>query len=196
MAEKHNINEKVVIKAKNIPTMEYEAIMDVYRASMLFFEKEMRKLRDRKAIRGETLKSITKKLDFSDLTHLQFSTLEPIKLVKMTQVKQVIQEFAPLQQPFQSPVPLSPPSANQPLPPTKISFSSAPPPTNMPYQSPSPEEQEMSSDTQLPKPIIEESNKHILPSTQLSAKDTATAVMELRKLMIENLKKFKQKYQD
>ena len=192
--EKFNIDEKVIIKAKNLPKTEYEAIMDVYRASMLFFEKEMRKLNDRDAISSETLKSVTKKLDFSELPHLQFSTLEPIKLVKMTQVQQVIQEFAPQTQYFQTPATQQ--IADQPIPPTKISFSSGTPSAPIGYQPPPNKEQTTYQQNSLPQPIIGESNKQIMPTTPLSAKDTATAVMELRKLMIENLKKFKQKYQD
>ena len=188
MAEKFNINEKVAIKAKNLPKIEYEAVMDAYRASMLFFEKELRKLRDRKTISTETLKSIAKHIDLSELIHLKFSTLEPMKLVKMSDVQRVVQEF---NQSTHSPqIPQGPIRQNPP--PTTIAFTSAP-------QQPQYDQQQdiqpptIGQTSPLPQPISE---KTILPTQPLSAKDTATAVMELRKLMIENLKKFKRQYSE
>ena len=41
------ININTQVKVKNIELEEYEKIMDVWRACMLFFEREVRKLHDR-----------------------------------------------------------------------------------------------------------------------------------------------------
>jgi hypothetical protein len=196
VSEKYSINEKVVLKTKNISKIEYEAIMDAFRASMLFFEKELRKIKDRRTISDNTLKNITKKLDLSELTRLKFSTLESMKLVKMTDVKRVVQEFSQ-----QSPQPSSqtspePPKLGSQPPPSTVSYT--PTQTNVKSYN-----QVQSAQTQLPNVpqtpgfnSIQEPQKNLLTSQPMSAKDTATAVAELRKLMIENLKRFKQKYQE
>ena len=51
-----NINTKV--KVKDIEIEEYEKIMNVWRACMLFFEREIRKLHDRTELTTETLQQI------------------------------------------------------------------------------------------------------------------------------------------
>ena len=44
------INIKTHIKVKNIEVEEYEKIMNVWRACMLFFEREIRKLHDKEEL--------------------------------------------------------------------------------------------------------------------------------------------------
>jgi hypothetical protein len=196
VAEKCNINEKVILKTKNISKTEYEAILDAFRASMLFFEKELRKIRDRRSISDETLKAITKRLDLSELTRLKFSTLEPMKLVKMTDVKRVVQEFSqPPAQNLAQTVPEPPKLSSQP-PPETVPYS----PTQssvQPYNQASSVQNQPSVISKTPGfSSVEEPQRNLLTNQPMSAKDTATAVAELRKLMIENLKRFKQKYQE
>ena len=125
---------------------------------------------------------------WKDQVNVALSTLEPMKLVKMSDVQRVVQEF---NQSTQSPqIPQGPIRQNPP--PTTIAFTSAP-------QQPQYDQQQdiqpptIGQTSPLPQPISE---KTILPTQPLSAKDTATAVMELRKLMIENLKKFKRQYSE
>jgi hypothetical protein len=196
VVEKYNINEKVTLKTKNIPKTEYEAVLDAFRASMLFFEKELRKLRDRRAIDDETLRMITKKLDLSELTRLKFTTLEPMKLVKMIDVKRVVQEFSQQMGSTSSQTVPEPPKLSSQPPPTNISFSSTRTPIKPIEQDPYIQKQPSGPPQTLGFDSVEEPPRNILPSQPMSAKDTATAVAELRKLMIENLKKFKQKYQE
>lgn len=196
MAEKYTINEKITLKAKNISKTEYEAIMDAFRASMLFFEKELRKIKDRRTISDETLKAITKKLDLSELTRLKFSTLETMKLVKMTDVKRVVQEFSLSSNQSSNQTSPEPPRLNTQAPPETMSYipSQA---TVQPFDMANPILKQPSVAPKTPGfSSVEEPPRNLLTSQPMSAKDTATAVAELRKLMIENLKRFKQKYQE
>ena len=83
---KTNIDVKVHFKGKGVEVEEYELIMNSWRACMLFFERELRKLNNKGKISNETLKKIANKLDFTELLRLSFLSIkdnERMRLVKL-----------------------------------------------------------------------------------------------------------------
>lgn len=242
--QKKNLNQKVKLTAKNLSNIEYEGIMNVWRASMLFFEKELRKLSDKKVVGEKTFRQLVKNIDFSELSRTKFDTIsEPMKVVKMEDVNRVMGEMAqgrlgsgeipvdPLKlgrsssrpplnadySPFKSsPTPFPEPSTSASLfsgstrsnvPNMQTSSNSfsepkispIPPPTNIPNPP--------STFSSLPNMPVDQNVSPALSSSPqntltpedhrtMLAKDTATAVMELRKLMLANLQKFKQQFKE
>ena len=92
---KTSIDIKTKLKAKNIEAEEYEKIMNVWRACMLFFEREIRKLNDRSEISSETLRKIVNHIDFTDLLRMNFLSIKDqdrMRIVKLSEVAEAIQK--------------------------------------------------------------------------------------------------------
>ena len=243
--QKKNINEKVKLSAKNLSNIEYEGIMNVWRASMLFFEKELRKLSDKKVVGEKTFRQLVKNIDFTELSRIKFDTIsEPMKVVKMEDVNRVMGEMAqgrldtgeiPID-PLKLGRPSSRPTISSDLDRLKSSLSSFPVSSTTPpppvSSSIRPLASTISSASNLPSsqptipsipintaatptiPSAAKSDTHSEQNSNLSsplnvssnltpedhrtmlAKDTATAVMELRKMMLANLQKFKQQFKE
>ena len=203
---KTNIDVKVHFKAKNAEVEEFELVMNTWRACMLFFEREMRKLNSKGKLSQDTLAKISKKLDFTDLLRLSFLSIkgnERMRLVKLDEVAEAIQKvqnfthgqvaqepvpkrayqvkekYSPqptiTEQPI-SPIPANPvPQVHQ----QEISSLLAQSEENLVFN-----ESNYDSVAQFSKPDI---NSH----ASVLQRNTASAVIELRKMMYDNLQKIR-----
>lgn len=93
---KTNINLKVRIKVKNVEVNEYELIMNTWRACMLFFERELRILNDKQKLSKETLLKISHNIDFTELLRTNFLSISDhnrMRLVKLDEVADAIQRI-------------------------------------------------------------------------------------------------------
>ena len=172
MNKQRKINEFVKIKANTQNNIEYEAILNIWRASLLFFEKELRKLKDRRTIGEGTFKELIENFDFTELSRMKFTTTEPVKVVKIEDVTRVVREISDdslVEQVASRPIGAVP------------SF-------------PFPPEEKHSI------PASQDAKSKMLDDSPQKAdapkRDTASAVLELRKLMLENLKRFKTQSQE
>ena len=96
---KTTINIKTRMKVKNIEIEEYEKIMDVWRACMLFFEREIRKLHDKGEISDDSLRKVAKNIDFTELLRMTFLSInnqDRMRLVKLKEVAEAIQRVQQL----------------------------------------------------------------------------------------------------
>ncbi len=194
-----NINTR--IKVKNIEVDEYEKIMNVWRACMLFFEREIRKLHDREELSTETLRKVADNIDFTELLRMTFLSIpdqERMRLVKLKEVAEAIQRVQQL-----SSLELHEISSEQ-------SQSETIPADYIPEYQQSIELSELSQQQgdQLINPassILQQSDQfEYQERPQINVKDhlkilqrnTASSVIELRKMMYQNIQKIRQTLSD
>ena len=195
------INIKTHIKAKNIEVEEYEKIMNVWRACMLFFERELRKLHDKEELTTETLQKVADKIDFTELLRMNFLSIkdsERMRLVKLTEVAEAIQKVQSL--------------SNQQIQDMAMEESYIQPTTSVDYS----EYQTLAGSQEFeqnPQLDVENPIKSILSQNiqndednrpEIRVKDhlrvlqrnTASSVVELRKMMFQNIQKIRQALSD
>ena len=192
-----DINTK--IKVKNIEVEEYEKIMNVWRACMLFFEREIRKLNDRNELTSETLKKLSSNIDFTELLRMNFLSIKDpdrMRLVKLTEVAEAIQKVQQMSvQQYEE-------TSGEPY----SNFASdAGVPAYENINNVSTSAETLTSDTNPISNILNQnqSNENELPN-EIRSKDhlkilqrnTASSVVELRKLMYQNIQKIRQTLSD
>lgn len=198
---KTTININTRIKVKNIEIDEYERILNVWRACMLFFEREIRKLHDREEITTETLRKVADNIDFTELLRMNFVSIpdqERMRLVKLSEVAEAIQRVQQL--------------SSQEI--EQIN-SEATPSQNL-YDEYNPEYQQsielselhQQNNEQVINPassILQQADKGSnLERPQINVKEhlnvlqrnTASSVIELRKMMYQNIQKIRQTLSD
>jgi hypothetical protein len=193
---KTTINIRTNIKAKNIEIEEYELVMNVWRASMLFFEREIRKLHDKERISTSTLEKLAEKIDFTELLRMTFLSIKDsdrMRLVKLAEVAEAIQRVQQIPQPKLHDVIE-----------TNEHFIEENEPIIFPEQ-----EVQFNFNDQGTQELFENSIKSILNqpipdenqnALEIKAKDhlnvlqrnTASSVIELRKMMYMNIQKIRQ----
>ena len=193
-----DINTK--IKVKNIEVEEYEKIMNVWRACMLFFEREIRKLNDRNELTPETLKKVSSNIDFTELLRMNFLSikdLDRMRLVKLTEVAEAIQKVQQMSlQQYEETIgePYSNSFASDVVVPEYESINNVSPSaeTFAPDTNPISNilNQDQSSENELPNEIRAKDHLKILQ------RNTASSVVELRKLMYQNIQKIRQTLTD
>ena len=193
-----NINTKV--KVKDIEIEEYEKIMNVWRACMLFFEREIRKLHDRNDLSTETLQKVAKNIDFTELLRMTFISIpdqDRMRLVKLKEVAEAIQKVQQLSeyeiQEFQSDVPYPYSTTdNYQAEFQEYDYTGAPQESNEPVINP------ISSILQQDNNIADQSRPEINVKDHLKVlqRNTSTSVIELRKMMFQNIQKIRQTLSD
>ncbi|MHA2366065.1 MAG: hypothetical protein ACXAC7_19050 [Candidatus Hodarchaeales archaeon] len=256
MAEKaredRKIDLKVRVRVSKVDLHEWDLVMNIWRACMLFFERELRKLADNGMLSRDTLHRIADKYDFSDLLRLSFRTLpdsERTRLVKLEEVSDAIQRVRDIpdlrsQQPelidsvvefpesSQQQAPDTYQPVKEPFPPESYptstqpslfsgfqeesdfgrqpSFASsrgiqqdpfaAPPPAQpeIDFRIQQPVEQPMPAPEQPTIPSATDLQPNITVQDHLDQlqKNTASAVVELRRMMYNNLQKLKRELED
>ena len=189
-----NINTKV--KVKDIEIEEYEKIMNVWRACMLFFEREIRKLHDRTELTTETLQKVAKNIDFTELLRTNFLSIpdqERMRLVKLKEVAEAIQKVQQLSeheiqeiqtnQPYQYPVSDSYQTEFQ-----GDNYQATPPEPSEPVINP------ISSILKQENQLGDQNRPEINVKDHLKVlqRNTASSVIELRKMMYQNIQKIRQ----
>ena len=192
-----DINTKV--KVKNIEVEEYEKIMNVWRACMLFFEREIRKMHDKEELSTETLQKVANNVDFTELLRMNFLSIkdqERMRLVKLTEVAEAIQR---VQQVSNQQI-IEPTPDDQSVYVTKEDFISEYSTTqeldNQEY--PSILTNSLKSILNKEIPIEDNSRPEIHTKDHLKVlqRNTASSVVELRKMMYLNIQKIRQALSD
>ena len=208
-----NLDLKVRVKVKKLDKIEYDAVMNVWRACMLFFERELRKMNDRGKLSTNTLRKIANNIDFTELVRLNLNSIpesDRMKLVKLDEVSEALQRMQnlPRLKPEQQTYVNSYASQNQQLkaytqyekprevPTNKfsdysLSDSNISPPDQQIKQSIQKNETEI-HDVDQDQKKEDTLQEHL----KLLQKDTATAVVELRRMMYENLQRLRQSLKD
>jgi hypothetical protein len=203
---KTNIDVKVHFKAKNVDIEEYELIMNTWRACMLFFERELRKLNDKGKLSTDTLRKISKNLDFTELLRLSFLSIkneDRMRLVKLDEVAEAIQRVQKLFNTQATPVTRVPPQTT-----TQEKIFAQPMQQEPEIAHAIPQEQQYAKREETT-PLITQSKTNldfndpdydsvkefdkpdINVHTNILQRNTASAVVELRKMMYENLQKIR-----
>ncbi len=242
MGKKLKIELKVRVKVKNVDPFEYDLVMDVWRACMLFFERELRKMSDNGNLSKKTLYKIADGYDFTDLLRLNFETIRDDKrtrLVKLDEVSEAFQrvrnlpELLPHQQDIVNAV-VEPPidipqtgtipdqyrnesirqnveqtakfqlPSNQPQSREQLQIQTYNTNPNLQNQSETqpriiqdPSSNQATSDKRkLPSELQEPPDISVQEHLDILEKNTATAVVELRRMMYNNLQKLKERLED
>lgn len=195
------INIKTHIKVKNIEVEEYEMIMNVWRACMLFFEREIRKLNDKGELSMETLQKVAGNIDFTELLRMNFLSIKDtdrMRLVKLTEVAEAIQKVqnlsTPQMQEYVSEEYISEPMASS----EESIYSSI---GDYNYQE---DQSQIAEINPIRSILTQEPPSEEMDRPEIRAKDhlkvlqrnTASSVIELRKMMYQNIQKIRQALSD
>ena len=191
------ININTQVKVKNIELEEYEKIMDVWRACMLFFEREIRRLHDREEISTPTLRKLADHMDFTELLRMTFLSIQDDQRMRLVKLKEVAEAIQRVQQVSE---------------PEYYEYSNEPTPESYTTQEAYVDYQQQAGfSTVNPEPIQNEVNpisSILAQNAQLNEKtkpeinvkdhlkvlqrNTASSVIELRKMMYQNIQKIRQ----
>lgn len=194
---KTSININTQVKAKNIEVEEYEKIMDVWRACMLFFEREIRRLHDRKEISTPTLRKLADRMDFTELLRMTFLSIqddERMRLVKLKEVAEAIQRVQQLEEHEVYEY------SNEPVPEaigtqeTYVDYQQQTGFSNVNQEPIQNEANPISSILEQHDQLNEQTKPEINVKDHLRVlqRNTASSVIELRKMMYQNIQKIKQ----
>ena len=190
-----NINTK--IKVKNIEVEEYEKIMNVWRACMLFFEREIRKLHDRDEISTPTLRKVADNIDFTELLRMTFLSIqddERMRLVKLKEVAEAIQRVQQLSAQELQELNVDQATSDITIQENYPEFQQSEQITTIEQQNVMSEVNPISSILQQNDQMPEQEKPDINVKDHLKVlqRNTASSVIELRKMMYQNIQKIRQ----
>ncbi len=190
-----NINTK--IKVKNIEVEEYEKIMNVWRACMLFFEREIRKLHDRDEISAPTLRKVADNIDFTELLRMTFLSIqddERMRLVKLKEVAEAIQRVQQLSAQELQELNVDQATSDITIQENYPEFQQSEQITTIEQQNVMSEVNPISSilrqNDQMPEQ--EKPDINVKDHLKVLQRNTASSVIELRKMMYQNIQKIRQ----
>ena len=198
---KTTINIKTRMKVKNIEIEEYEKIMDVWRACMLFFEREVRKLHDKGEISDDSLRKVAHNIDFTELLRMTFLSIndqDRMRLVKLKEVAEAIQRVQQLSKHELQEFDYESSSAYAYNKQTISDYQQYNTGSNIPEQEQIEQINPISSILHQDNQIGEISRPEINVKEHLNIlqRNTASSVVELRKLMYQNIQKIRQTLTD